>query len=89
MFIVFQLLEMQQVEGLVARFHVHKGLPGQVGFIAHDVAPAEPAQVAEIGAILFVLNLLFSVRQLEAGGTGEERPTFLVSFQLPDGSDSG
>mmetsp|Transcript_15480 Transcript_15480/g.46477 ORF Transcript_15480/g.46477 Transcript_15480/m.46477 type:complete len:259 (+) Transcript_15480:434-1210(+) len=66
---------MQEVERLVTRLHPHVRLPGQLRLAAHDVAPREPAQVAELRAVLLVLNLqqsllgLLVVRGRRAGNT--------------------
>ena len=47
--------KMQKIERLIACIHSDICLPSQQRLVAHDVAARQPAQVAELQAILLIL----------------------------------
>mmetsp|Transcript_77425 Transcript_77425/g.185562 ORF Transcript_77425/g.185562 Transcript_77425/m.185562 type:complete len:346 (-) Transcript_77425:422-1459(-) len=65
---------MKQVEGLVAGVHADIGFPSPRRLVAHDVAPGQPAQIAELRPVLLVLNLqkrILCFPVIPRGSTGQ------------------
>ena len=49
--------QVEKTERLIGSFHVDVYLPCKVGFLVHNVAPAQPAQVDVLVLVLVALNL--------------------------------